>query len=384
MRIALYTGTYIKDQDGATKTLYALTESLLKRNFEIGIWSPAITPQDKKGLSFFKLPSVPLILYRDYKFAFPFGGVKKQLKKFEPDLIQVTAPDLAGIYFLKFATKRKIPVVASCHTDWASYLSYYHLSVLTNWVWRSLVWFYNKSDSVYAPTKIVAEELRERNVENVKVWARGIDRSKYHPRHKSKKLREDWKAHDRKVILYTGRFVWYKDLDVFFSVYSLFKEKGPDDVRFVLAGDGPIREELKRRMPEAHFPGYLHDEELSRIYASADIFLFPSTTETLGNAVQEALSSGLPSVVSDVGGCREIIQRSDGGFVAKAKDPYSFYEKCRLLIEDEEIYKQKRENGLNFAEEQKWEKINGRLIDDFIDLIEKRSEELDYSASSEV
>jgi glycosyltransferase involved in cell wall biosynthesis len=383
MRIALYTGTYIRDQDGATKTLYALTDSLLKRNFEIGIWSPAITPQERKGLTFFKLPSVPMIFYRDYKFAFPFGRLKKQLIRFDPDLIQITTPDWVGFYLLKFAKKRKIPVVASCHTDWASYLSYYHLAVLTNKVWKSLVGFYNRSDSVYAPTKIVADELKQRNVKNVKVWARGIDRNKYHPRHKSTKLREDWRAHDRKVILYAGRFVWYKDLDVFSRVYSLFKEKGPKDVRFVLAGDGPIREELRRRMPEAHFPGYLHDEELSRIYASADIFLFPSTTETLGNAVQEALSSGLPSVVSDVGGCREIIQRSQGGFVAKAKDAASFHEKCRLLIEDEELYRKKRENGLKFAEEQKWDTINGKLIDDFVDLVEKKSREMRESASSE-
>lgn len=374
MRIALYTGTYIKDQDGATKTLYALTDSLLKRNIEIGIWSPAITPQERKGLSFFKLPSVPLILYRDYKLAFPFGRIKKQLMQYKPDLIQIAAPDFVGVYFLKFATKRNIPVVASCHTDWVSYLSYFHLAALTNRAWKALIWFYNKSDSVYAPTAIVADELKKRNVQHVKVWARGIDRNKYHPKHKSKKLREEWKAHDRKIILYAGRFVWYKDLDVFSKVYSLFKEKGPKDVTFVLAGDGPIREELKRRMPDAHFPGYLYDEELSKIYASADIFLFPSTTETLGNVVQEALSSGLPAVVSDIGGCREVVQRSNGGLVAKAKDPLSFYEKCKCLIEDEKLYLEKRENGIEFAEEQKWDKINGKLIDDFKDLIEKKSE----------
>ncbi len=375
MRIALYTGTYIKDQDGATKTLYALTDSLLKRNIEIGIWSPAITPQERKGLSFFKLPSVPLILYRDYKVAFPFGRIKKQLIRYKPDIIQITAPDFVGLYFLKFATKRNIPVVTSCHTDWPSYLNYYHLTILTRRAWKYLIWFYNKSDSVYAPTKIVADQLEKKNIQNVKVWSRGIDRNKYHPKYQSKTLRDEWEAHERKVILYAGRFVWYKDLDVFSKVYTLFKENGPENVTFVLAGDGPIREELKRRMPDAHFPGYLHDEELSRIYSSADLFLFPSTTETLGNAVQEALSSGLPAVVSDVGGCREIVQRSNGGLIARAKDPLSFYEKCKRLIEDEEFYFEKRENGLRFAEGQKWDNINEKLIDDFKALIEKRSEE---------
>jgi glycosyltransferase involved in cell wall biosynthesis len=383
MRIALYTGTYIKDQDGATKTLYALTDSLLKRNIEIGIWSPAITPQERKGLTFFKLPSIPFILYRDYNLAFSFGRIKKQLIQYKPDLIQITVPDFVGHYVLNFAAKRNIPVVTSCHTDWLSYFDYFHLSILAKQAWKSLIKFYNKSDSVYVPTKIVADQLENKNVQNVKIWSRGIDRNKYHPRYQSKRLRDEWRAHERKVILYAGRFVWYKDLDVLSKVYTLFEENGPKDVTFVLAGDGPIREELKRRMPKAHFPGYLHNEELSRIYASADIFLFPSTTETLGNVVQEALSSGLPAVVSDIGGCREIIQRSNGGLIAKAKDPLSFYEKCKCLIEDEEFYLEKRENGLRFAEEQKWDSINEKLIDDFKALIEKRSEGTGKTVSPE-
>jgi glycosyltransferase involved in cell wall biosynthesis len=161
-------------------------------------------------------------------------------------------------------------------------------------------------------------------------------------------------------------------LDVFLNVYELFKEKGPKDVSFVLAGDGPIRGELESRMPDAHFPGYLHGKDLSEVYASADIFLFPSTTETLGNVVQEALSSGLPAVVSDIGGCKEIVHRSHGGLIAKAKDPYAFYEKCKRLIEDEELYNQKQSNGLKFAEEQKWDKINGKLIEEYKNLVNKR------------
>jgi len=372
MRVSLYTGTYIKDQDGVTKTLYELTDSLLKEKIEVGIWSPAITPQERKGLYFFHVPSIPLFLYSDYRMAFPVGRIKEQLIEFKPDLIQITTPDFVGSSFLKFACKRGIPLVISCHTDWPSYLKYYHLNAFKKQAWKILKWFYNQGDCVYAPTRVVAKELECKGIKEVKIWSRGINRKKYNPKYRSRALRRKWKAKDRKVILYSGRFVWYKDLDVFSKVYELFKEKGPEDVSFVLAGDGPIREELESRMPDAYFPGYLHGKDLSKVYASADIFLFPSTTETLGNVVQEALSSGLPAVVSDIGGCKEIVQRSHGGLIAKAKDPYAFYEGCKRLFEDKELYKKKQSNGLKFAEEQKWDKINGKLIEEYKNLVNKR------------
>jgi phosphatidylinositol alpha 1,6-mannosyltransferase len=372
MRISLYSGTFLKDQDGASKTLYALTDSLLKQEIEVGIWSPALTPQRRKGLFLFHVPSVPFFLYPDYRMAFPFGKTREQLLKFNPDLIQITAPDIVGTYFIKFATKRNIPVITSCHTHWPSYLKYYHLSSLSTQAWKFLKWFYNKSDCVYAPTRVVARELEDKGIKKVRIWSRGINRRIYNPRYRSKSLRKKWKAEERKVILYSGRFVWYKDLDVFLKVYQLFKEKGPKNVSFVLVGDGPIREELESSMPDAHFPGYLHGKDLSRVYASADIFLFPSTTETLGNVVQEALSSGLPAVVSDIGGCKEVVQRSKGGLIAKAKDPYAFYEKCKRLIEDEEFYNEKKINGLKFAEAQRWNKINGKLIEEYRNLVNER------------
>lgn len=369
MRIAIYTGTFMKDQDGVSKTLYELTKSLLKEKIEVGVWSPSITPQKKKGLFLFNIPSIPLPLYSDYRLALVVRKIKKQLIEFNPDLIQITVPDIVGTYLLKFATKRRVPVVISCHTDFPSYLEYYHLRLFSKPGWKFLVWFYNKSDLVYVPSRVVSKAFDNKGIKNVKIWSRGIDRGRYHPKFRSNELRQRLKAQDRKIILYSGRFVWYKDLDIFTKVYDLFKERKSEDVSFVLAGDGPIREELEARMPDAHFPGYLHGNDLSRVYASSDIFLFPSTTETFGNVVQEALSSGLPAVVSDIGGCKEIIQRSGGGLIAKAKDPGAFYENCERLVEDEDLYNEKKRKGLRYAEEQSWDKINGKLIEEYKKLV---------------
>jgi len=376
MRVAIYSGTFKKEQDGVSKTLYELTESLLKEKIEVGIWSPSITPQERKGLLFFYIPSIPFPLYPDYRLAISVRRIKQQLIEFKPDMIQITVPDIVGTYFLKFATKRNIPVVTSYHTHFPSYLGYYHLRFFLKPAWKFLVWFYNKSDFVYVPTREIARILENKGVKNVRIWSRGINRERYNPKYRSDDLRRKWKSQDTKVIFYSGRFVWYKDLDVLLKVYELFKARGPANVSFVLAGDGPIKKELEKRMPDAHFTGYLYGEDLSRVYASADIFLFPSTTETFGNVVQEALSSGLPSVVSDIGGCKELIQRSDGGLVAKAKDSCAFYENCKRLIEDEDLYREMKRNGLRFTEEQQWDNINRKLIEEYKNLInEKHSSE---------
>ncbi|MFC2141003.1 glycosyltransferase, partial [Acidobacteriota bacterium] len=180
--------------------------------------------------------------------------------------------------------------------------------------------------------------------------------------------------------LYSGRFVKYKDLETFIEVYNLFKEHGPGDVLFVLAGDGPTRDELVRRMPDAHFPGYLEGEELSRVYASSDILLFPSTTETFGNVVLEALASGLPAVVSDIGGCKEVVGKSLAGLVAKANDPLDFYQKCKQLVEDETLYKEMQQKGLKFAKRRSWKTINNRVIDQYLDLLRSKEKEMSARA----
>ncbi|MFQ6081955.1 MAG: glycosyltransferase family 4 protein [Candidatus Aminicenantia bacterium] len=368
MKVAIYAGIFVKDQDGATKTLYELIESMLKKNIEVGVWTFSLTPMNKKGVSLFKLPSIPLPLYPEYKIAFPSIKLRAEMKSFKPDIIHVTVPDMVGIYLVKYAAKRGIPLVTSYHTDFPSYLKYYKLSFLRESVWKFFRWFYNKGKSVFVSTEEMAGRLKEKGIKNIKIWSRGIHREHYNPEFRSDALRSKWGAQNEKVILYSGRFVWYKDLDTYMEVYRLFKEKGPENVVFVMLGNGPIEEELKKRMPDAIFPGYLIGKELSTAYASSDILLFPSTTETFGNVIQEALASGLPAVVSDIGGCKEIVYKSDGGLVAKAKDANSFYECCKQLVLDEDLYVKKRRNGLKYAKSKSWKEINGRVIQEYITL----------------
>ena len=148
-------------------------------------------------------------------------------------------------------------------------------------------------------------------------------------------------------------------------VYERFMERYADKVRFVMIGSGPEEEEMKRRMPEAFFTGYLTGIELPEAYASGDIFLFPSTTEAFCNVALEALASGLPAVVSDAGGCRDIVERSNGGLVAREGDVDDFYDKCLALLGNSERYRELRAHGLAYAEAQSWPAVNSVVIDQY-------------------
>ncbi|MCP5107989.1 MAG: glycosyltransferase family 1 protein [bacterium] len=365
MKVAIYTGTFTKDRDGAAKSLYELTDSLLENNIQVAIWSPDITPGQKNGLKLYKIPSVPLPIYPDYRISLPNHKLKTQITRFEPDILHITVPDMAGVYLVRFARRMGIPVLTSYHTDFPSYLKSYHLGFLDKSVWRFFKWFYNESRVVLAPSETMIHRLEAHHIQSIRLWSRGIHSDKYNPSFRSQSLRALWGAVDKKVILYCGRFVWYKDLETFIRVYEQFKEHGPGNVKFVLAGDGPIRDELERRMPDAVFTGYLHGEELSRVYAASDIFLFPSSSEAFGNVVLEALSSGLPAVVSDVGGCREIVEKSGAGLVVKAGNAALFYESCKLLLENPLLYRRFRRSGLKYAADRSWVKINRRVIDEY-------------------
>lgn len=380
MKVAIYAGMFKENSDGAVKTLYELVNTLLLKGIEVGVWGFSITPQERKGLTLTKIISVPLPLYPDYRVTIPNPKLKRQLKKFDPDVIHITVPDLVGIFLMRYARKQGIPVLTSFHTDFPSYLKSYHLGIFYNLAWKTSKWFYNKSRITLAPTEEIIDKLKSKGIKHTKLWSRGIHLDRYSIDFRSQSLRAQWGAKSKKVILYSGRFVKYKDLETFIEVYNLFKERGPGDVLFVLAGDGPTRDELVRRMPDAHFPGYLEGEELSRVYASSDILLFPSTTETFGNVVLEALASGLPAVVSDVGGCKEIIRKSLAGLVAKANDPLDFYQKCKQLVEGETLYKEMQQKGLKFAKKRSWNTINTRVINQYLFLLRSKEKEMSARA----
>jgi len=369
MKIAIYAGTFVSNKDGAVRALYQLVSSLGNYGHEVAVWSPDISTQRDTAVSVHRLPSVPVPLYPSYRLGFYCPWTGRQIDGFSPDIIHISTPDIAGREFLRHARKRSIPVVSVFHTDFPSYLSYYCLGFAEEMLWNYLVRFYNACDLVLAPNETVRTRLAQKGIRNIGIWSRGVDGEAFAPRHRSGSLRKLWNAEGRSVIVYAGRFVPYKDIHVVMELYRRFMEEGYGDrVRFVMIGSGPEERELRNRMPGAVFTGYLDGRALSEAYASGDIFLFPSTTEAFCNVVFEALASGLPAVVSDIGGCMELVKKSGGGLVARAGNVGEFHAHCLNLLDDRECYRQMRQRGLDFAEGKTWAAVNRSLINRYRDL----------------
>ena len=365
MKIALYVGTYVKDKDGAVKSIYQLVSSFRKNGHEVAVWSPDVSTKDNhNGLVVHTMLSVSIPLYPEYRLGFFRNETRRQLEVFMPDIVHISTPDIIGREFLLYARKRNIPVASAFHTDFPSYLAYYRLGFAVKPAWKYLTWFYNSCNLVLAPNECVRSKLAGYNIRNIAIWSRGIDKELFDPLRRSEKMRSAWTVGNRTVVVYAGRFVIYKDIEVVMRVYDRFMQgEYADRVRFVMIGSGPEEKEMRRRMPEAIFTGYLTGVELPVAYACGDIFLFPSTTEAFCNVALEALASGLPAVVSDAGGCRDIVERSVAGLVASEGNVDDFYEKCLELLCDSIRYKKLKARGLAFAKAQSWCAVNGVVID---------------------
>ncbi len=373
MRIALYSGALAKDKDGVAKTLHELVSSIREAGHEAMLWTSDVPVGTICGFDIHRAFSLPLLIYRDYRIGFYGPEIKAKLGRFAPDVFHISTPDVIGYNFLKYARWRGIPVVSVYHTDFMAYLRYYNISLLKKLGWAYGRWFYNKCDTVFVPTERIRSELREQGIRNAKIWSRGIHPDSYSPVFRSAALRRRWGLDGKFVILYVGRFVWYKDLSVLIRIYERIKDLGRSDIGFVLVGSGPCERELQRRLPEAVFPGYLVGPELSETYASGDLLVHPSTTETFGNVVLEAMASGLPVVVADRGGCPELVDKSGGGLVAEAWRPGSFVDRILKLRDDQDLYGWCGESALAFARRRSWKEINSVIIDEYRRLAEKRS-----------
>ncbi|MBA2671451.1 MAG: glycosyltransferase, partial [Gemmatimonadetes bacterium] len=208
-------------------------------------------------------------------------------------------------------------------------------------------------------------ELESHGLEHLELWSRGIDLAGFSPEFRDPQLRRDAGADDSTpLVLLVSRLVREKDLADLVEMQRLLRERG---VPFSLAlvGDGPMRRDLERSMPAATFAGHQSGEQLARWYASADVFVFPSTTETLGNVVLEALASGVPAVVTDRGGPQDLIRAGENGFVVRGNAPGEMADRVELLLRDGELRARMAAAARESAIARDWEEINGGLIESY-------------------
>lgn len=211
-------------------------------------------------------------------------------------------------------------------------------------------WYYNQTALVLAPSEYTKSQLTRKLQTPIDIFSRGIETDRFHPR-----FREQ---HDSVVVLYVGRVSQEKNLDV---LANIFKDK--KDAQLMIVGDGPYRAQMQRECSNAIFTGFLNGRELSKAYASADIFVFPSTTDTFGNVILEAMSSAVPVIVTDKMGPKELVDHGETGFIADSAD--DFREKLNQLIKNERLRKTMSSNARKFALSRSWDAVFDKLYADY-------------------
>ena len=339
LKVVLVTSSYNFIKDGVALTLNRLVEYLERTGVAVLVVAPvADEPAFAHVGTVIAVPSLPLPARPEYRLAFGLPrNVQQQILDFGPDIIHIAAPDLLGYQALQFARRRQIPAVASYHTRFETYLRHYwYVSGLTSVLTRYLRHFYASCHEVYVPSASMADALLANgHKSNIRVWSRGVDAERFNPRKRSMEWRARYAiASGDLVILHVSRLVREKRHDTLVETIQRTEAAGLK-TKCVVVGDGPDRAALERRLPQAVFTGFLDGDDLAAAYASSDIFVFPSDTESFGSVTLEAMASGLPCVCADATGSCSLVVNGQTGFLAKPGRAEEFATYVETLARDE-------------------------------------------------
>ena len=370
MKVAYFNGTMRKEHDGVTRVLYRLIDEIIRtRDIKPLFISAIVPPLDEQPVEMFHVPSFAFPGYKDYRVALP-GRIffDDKLRSFNPDLIHINSPCPLGSAAVKYGRVNNIPVVATYHTHFPSYAKYYNVKALEILGWDYLRNLYNKCQTLYVPSLPVLEELKEHGFETVEFLPHGVDTNIFNPSAKSDIWKINLGIENKYALLFAGRLVWEKGLRALVDTYNIITAQRTD-IKFILAGDGPLMEELQSLMPDALFLGQQPINDLAVSFASSDVFVFPSTTETFGNVTIEAMASGLPPVCVKEGGAYGMIKDGQTGFIAEPGNAADIVVKINTLLNNKELREIISSNALQFARTQSWENNFKRLFQSYESVI---------------
>jgi len=313
MRIAFVTETWHPSTDGVVTRLTNTVRELARMGHELLIVAPRPAPPSFEGIPVRSVPTAGLwFIAGGRQWGLPVPQVLRELSEFRPDIVHVVNPFVVGIAGVVYARRYGVPLVASYHTNVADYAAYYHLGFTQGAIWALLRALHNRADLNLVTSDTIRRDVEAHGIERVELWQRGVDTRFFHPGRRRDDFRSRLAAEDpsRPLLAYVGRIAPEKGLD---RLRALFDDDLPVNLAFV--GDGPDRARLEAlfRGTPTRFTGMLYGEELATAYASVDLFCFPSTTDTLGLVVLEAMASGIPVLAASAGPSHEMLDRCGCG-----------------------------------------------------------------------
>ncbi len=371
MRIGIFSESYEPIINGVSVSVSTLRDELSKRGHDVFIFAPAFNGFKDESENVFRLPSTHTPLMRDYPFPIPFApDIRRNFASLDLDIVHTQTPFLLGVLGAKWARANNVALVSTNHTLYTEYVHYVPIrpkAITRNFLVGLMKWYYNGCDGVVVPSTPIGKMLHSYGVKtDIEVIKTGVVSVPDSNAGVKAATRARYGINDDDfLLLYVGRIAREKNLTMLLDAFKLVADKHPS-VRLLLVGGGPALEETRRYASDidiadrATFAGMLSRHDIEPIYSSADAFAFPSTTETQGIAICEALSAGLPVVAANAGGIPENVQHGVDGFLTE-DDPREFADRIEFLVthepERQKMGEQARSNAARFSIE--------RMVDDF-------------------
>jgi len=325
LRIAVVTETFPPEVNGVSMTIAVMVGGLIERGHSIEVIRPE-QPGDelsrtRTGHAEVLVRGIPIPGYPSLRMGMPSPGLLAQRwRAIRPDVVHIVTEGPLGFSAMLAARKLGIPTASEYRTNFNAYARHYGKAWLTRPIEHYLRYLHNATALTMVPTEEMADTLRVLGYRRLSVVTRGVDTLLFNPAHRSERLRCHWgAAPDALVVLHVGRLAPEKNLDLLFAAFDAIRQHAPN-ARLVLVGDGPDRDRLARAYPGHFFAGVQRDHNLAAHYASADVFLYPSLTETFGNVTLEAMASGLATVAFNYAAARDHIRHDVNGFLARYGD----------------------------------------------------------------
>ena len=377
LRIAVVTETWPPEVNGVAMTLAKLVQGLSHRNHDVQLIRPRQTksesPLNDASLEEVLMRGMPIPRYPELKLGLPS---KKTLVKTwtlrRPDVVHIATEGPLGWSALQAAKVLKLPVTSDFRTNFQSYSKHYGVGWLRKPIVAYLRKFHNATACTMVPTRELMRTLSQNGFANLKVVSRGVDTKLFNIAKRDTGLRSSWGAtDDTKVLISVGRMAPEKNLDQVLKTYDALKSTG-QAFKLVMVGDGPLKEQFQKRYPEIIFPGMLSQTNLATYYASSDLFIFPSQTETFGNVTLEALASGIPVLAFDCAAARDWVQTGVNGWLVAENNPEGFAAQAVTVFNSKDLLDQITQSTRQQVVHLDWDQIAEQVESVFWDAIRIR------------
>jgi glycosyltransferase involved in cell wall biosynthesis len=337
VRIGLVTDTYTPQVNGVSTIVQRIHDALGAAGHDVAIVAPRYPELgDSDAVQGLRVPSVAFPPYPAIRLSLPnFRAVARFLDGFRPELVHVHTEGPLGFVGRRYALRRGLPLVTSFHTDFPRYARHYGAGALEALVWSWLAWFHGPAALTLTPGDAIRDELERRGLRAACVWGRGVDPRELHPARRDAGWRR-WLAggDDTAIVLHVGRLAPEKNVETLMAAWGLAREGLGQRATFVVAGEGPLGARLVAELPFVRQLGFLPRTSLATLYASSDLCVLPSPTETCGLVALEAMASGVPVIAADAGGLRESVSHDQTGVLVAPHDARGFAAAIESLVLD--------------------------------------------------